>query len=61
MPMIMAMPMMNRMALVASRVRVAWTEAASAKMTTKKKTTATAMAPNTVMIFTVLLVLFLPI
>ena len=56
-----AMPMMNRKLLVISLVRVAWTEAASAKMAAKKKTIVTAMAPNIVMIFTVFVVLFLAI
>ena len=53
MPTIMVTPITNRMPLVMSLVRVDSNEAASAKMTAKKKTTTTAMAPNTVTIFTV--------
>ena len=52
MPTMIAIPITNRTPLVTNLVRVDWTEAASAKMTAKKKTTATAMAPNTVIIFT---------
>jgi hypothetical protein len=61
MPTMIVIPMMNRMPLVTSLGRVAWTEAASAKMTAKKKRTATAMAPKTAMIFTVFQVYFLTI
>ena len=52
MPIMIAIPMTNRVPLVASLVRVAWSEAASANMTAKKKTIVTAMAPNIVIIFT---------
>jgi hypothetical protein len=49
---ITATPIINIIPLVTSLVKVAWIEAVNAKMIAKKKTTATAMAPNIVMIFT---------
>jgi hypothetical protein len=53
MPTIIVTPITNMMPLVMSLVRVDSNEAASAKIAAKKKTTVTAMAPNTVTIFTV--------
>jgi hypothetical protein len=47
MPTITASPIMKRMPLVASLAVVACTEAASAKITAKKNTTAAATPPRT--------------
>ncbi len=47
----MAIPVRKSKPLATNRVVVAWTEAASAKIMAKKKRAATAIVPNTVMIF----------
>ncbi len=47
-----AMPIINSIPLIANRVVVAATVDASAKITAKKNSTATAMAPNIAINFT---------
>lgn len=54
MPTIIDSPIMKSIPLVASLAVVAWTEAASAKMTAKKNKTATAMAPRIVIAFIIM-------
>ncbi len=49
----MAIPVRNSKPLATNRVVVSWTEAARAKIMAKKKRTATAIVPNTVVIFMV--------
>ncbi len=49
----MAIPVRKSKPLATNLVVVSWTEAARAKIMAKKKITATAMVPNTVVIFMV--------